>query len=115
MDIFYLSVDDVIQIHKDLTGIERGLLRRDLLELAKNHPFVDGNKRAAWGAARIFLWVNGIEITASAEEVVAFMLYVVGPSSAQDGLVDFLYAHMTMCDGETLASPGNARRLDNLP
>lgn len=28
--------------------------------LARNHPFVDGNKRSAWVAARLFLRLNGI-------------------------------------------------------
>lgn len=27
--------------------------------LAKNHPFVDGNKRVAWSAIRVFLFKNG--------------------------------------------------------
>ncbi|MEU8538620.1 type II toxin-antitoxin system death-on-curing family toxin [Streptomyces sp. NPDC048717] len=30
--------------------------------LASNHPFVDGNKRAAWLAAATFLAVNGIDL-----------------------------------------------------
>ncbi|MFE7413248.1 type II toxin-antitoxin system death-on-curing family toxin [Streptomyces laurentii] len=30
--------------------------------LAANHPFVDGNKRAAWLAAATFLAVNGIDL-----------------------------------------------------
>jgi len=32
-----------------------------LFYLCKNHPFVDGNKRAALGACIIFLRLNGIE------------------------------------------------------
>ena len=34
-------------------------------ELAKNHPFVDGNKRAAFLAAGLFLALNGKRLTAS--------------------------------------------------
>ena len=30
--------------------------------LAKNHPFVDGNKRSAWVGARLFLRLNDISI-----------------------------------------------------
>jgi death on curing protein len=34
-----------------------------LLELlARNHAFVDGNKRTAWGATWVFLHINGIEL-----------------------------------------------------
>ena len=32
--------------------------------LAKNHPFVDGNKRVALTLGLVFLGINGIEITA---------------------------------------------------
>jgi death-on-curing protein len=30
--------------------------------LARNHPFVDGNKRSAWVGARLFLKLNGVAI-----------------------------------------------------
>lgn len=33
--------------------------------LAKNHPFVDGNKRAAFLSAGLFLALNGRQLTAS--------------------------------------------------
>lgn len=34
-----------------------------LLEsLARNHPLVDGNKRLAWVATRLFLGLNGVEV-----------------------------------------------------
>jgi death on curing protein len=33
--------------------------------LAKNHPFVDGNKRAAFLSAGLFLGLNGYRLTAS--------------------------------------------------
>jgi len=33
--------------------------------LAKNHPFVDGNKRAAFLAVGLFLMINGQKLTAS--------------------------------------------------
>jgi death on curing protein len=33
--------------------------------LAKNHPFVDGNKRAAFLAVGLFLYLNGHRLTAS--------------------------------------------------
>ena len=36
--------------------------------LAKNHPFVDGNKRAAFLAAGLFLGLNGWRLTASQAE-----------------------------------------------
>ncbi|MGW8765565.1 type II toxin-antitoxin system death-on-curing family toxin [Streptomyces sp. NPDC055815] len=30
--------------------------------VATNHPFVDGNKRAAWLSAAVFLAVNGVDL-----------------------------------------------------
>lgn len=42
--------------------------------LARNHPFVDGNKRTAFVAAELFLDLNGITVTASDEECVLTML-----------------------------------------
>ena len=39
-----------------------------LFYLCKNHPFVDGNKRAALGACIVFLRLNGIEPKADGPE-----------------------------------------------
>jgi death-on-curing protein len=42
--------------------------------IAKNHPFVDGNKRIAFQAIYVFLGINGVTITADEEEVVRLVL-----------------------------------------
>jgi death on curing protein len=39
-----------------------------LFYLCKNHPFMDGNKRAALGACLVFLRLNGIEPKADGPE-----------------------------------------------
>ena len=39
-----------------------------LYYLCKNHPFIDGNKRAALGACIVFLRLNGIEPRADGPE-----------------------------------------------
>lgn len=44
--------------------------------LAKNHPFLDGNKRVAFVAANVFLILNGQEIEAPEPAVVDGMLRV---------------------------------------
>ena len=36
--------------------------------IAKNHPFIDGNKRTAYVVTRVFLNVNGFDIDATKEE-----------------------------------------------
>ena len=42
--------------------------------IARDHPFVDGNKRVAFIAAALFLLDHGVEIAASDEAVVTAML-----------------------------------------
>jgi death-on-curing protein len=42
--------------------------------IARNHPFVDGNKRSAYVAMRTFLVLNGTDIIAAPEERYAAML-----------------------------------------
>ncbi len=42
--------------------------------LAQNHPFVDGNKRTAFGSMYAFLLINGVELAAAPEEAERFVL-----------------------------------------
>ena len=42
--------------------------------IVKNHPFIDGNKRAGFMAAYTFLAANGLQLTAPEEEAVVFTL-----------------------------------------
>jgi len=37
--------------------------------IAKNHAFLDGNKRTAWACCALFLKVNGVGVRAVADEV----------------------------------------------
>ena len=41
--------------------------------IAKNHGFVDGNKRTAFAATFTFLAINGIDLTAGADETWTFL------------------------------------------
>lgn len=48
-----------------------------LHSVARNHPLVDGNKRLAWAAARVFCLLNDTDLTyASVDEAEAFVLGV---------------------------------------
>jgi death on curing protein len=53
--------------------------------LAKNHGFVDGNKRIAWGVANIFMEKNSFEIAPKQTDIVLMMEGVAdgGVSDAQ--------------------------------
>jgi death on curing protein len=95
----YLSVEEVLHLHRIEVGDDVGLRDRHLLEgaverpqqsafgtdaypslaakaaallesLVKNHPFVDGNKRIGVLASFVFVKLNGFEIEATNDEVV---------------------------------------------
>jgi len=46
------------------------------VELAKNHPFVDGNKRVAFLAVGVFLGINGYRLTTTQASATHVMLAV---------------------------------------
>lgn len=50
--------------YEGLTDLD-GLAATYLVALASNHPFIDGNKRAAFLAAGLFLGANGRRLIAS--------------------------------------------------
>ena len=50
--------------YKDLAELAAAYL----FHLCRNHPFIDGNKRAALGACLVFLRLNGIEPKADGPE-----------------------------------------------
>lgn len=50
--------------------------------LARNHPFVDGNKRTAWAAADAFYKRNGYEIEADQGAIVSLVV------DAAEGVLD---------------------------
>ena len=64
--------------------------------LARNHPFVDGNKRIAAVVSETFLLLNGHALTATdAEMVVAFMELAAGTLSEEE-LADWFRHHLAL-------------------
>ncbi|MGE7369895.1 type II toxin-antitoxin system death-on-curing family toxin [Neorhizobium sp. NPDC001467] len=61
--------------------------------LARNHPFLDGNKRTAYLAAFTFLLVNGYLIEATQAQIVTLILGVAAGEIDEDGLTRFLRDH----------------------
>jgi death on curing protein len=61
--------------------------------LAKNHPFVDGNKRAAFLATGLFLALNGWRLTAPQLDATAVMLDVAAGNIDEITYGDWLRAH----------------------
>ena len=61
--------------------------------LARNHPFIDGNKRTAFVAAEVFLDLNGVTLTASDESCVLTMLRLAAGEIEEDAFADWLRAN----------------------
>jgi death on curing protein len=57
--------------------------------IARNHPFVDGNKRTALVASRTFLLLNGYQITASKEERVRTFLALASGTLSEPDLAEW--------------------------
>jgi death on curing protein len=62
--------------------------------LARNHPFVDGNKRAAFLAVGLFLARNGYRLVATQVDATLTMLGVAAGEISEDALADWLRTHM---------------------
>ena len=58
--------------------------------LAKNHPFIDGNKRIAFVALELFLALNGHELVADDTECVMTMLALAAGTMDQAALADWI-------------------------
>jgi death on curing protein len=61
--------------------------------LAKNHPFVDGNKRAAFLAVGLFLALNGHRLTATQADATLTMLAVAAGQMDDMALAQWLRVH----------------------
>ena len=61
--------------------------------VARNHPFIDGNKRAALLGIGLFLHLNGWRLTASQADTTRTMLALAAGDLPEDALVDWLRQH----------------------
>jgi death-on-curing protein len=116
----WLDIDIVLDIHAEqlaLFGGSDGMRDRGLLEsalacplnkfaygetdlaalaaayafgIARNHPFVDGNKRAAFGAMIVLLGLNGIDLDVPPEDATAIILELAAGGIDEDGLAHWL-------------------------
>jgi death on curing protein len=62
--------------------------------VAKNHPFVDGNKRAAFMAAYVFLGMNGYDLDAREPDVAATVERVAAGTLSEAKLADWIRSRM---------------------
>jgi len=61
--------------------------------LAKNHPFVDGNKRAGFLGAGMFLRLNGQRLTASQQDATLTMLALAAGDIGEAEFAAWLRTH----------------------
>lgn len=64
--------------------------------LAKNHPFVDGNTRAAFLAVGLFLMANGYRLRATQAEATLAVLSVAASEMDETSFAAWLRAHIQM-------------------
>jgi death on curing protein len=119
-ELEWLDIDIVLDIHAEqlaLFGGGDGLRDRGLLEsalarplnkfaygktdlavpaaayafgIARNHPFADGNKRAAFGSLIVFLGLNGIDLDVPPAEATAIILQLAAGELEEDGLARWI-------------------------
>jgi death-on-curing protein len=61
--------------------------------VARNHPFLDGNKRTAWVLCRSFLQLNGLDVRPGQEEIVSVVLALAAGEITEEAFADWLRQH----------------------
>jgi death-on-curing protein len=69
--------------------------------IARNHPFVDGNKRAALAAMIVFLGLNRIDLDAPQEAATAIVLSLAAGEITEEVLAPWIAGH-----SKPLVAPG---------
>ena len=69
--------------------------------IAKNHPFVDGNKRTALAAMIVFLGLNEIDLEAPRETATAIVLALAAGEITEEVLARWIAGH-----SKPLVAPG---------
>lgn len=68
--------------------------------LAKNHPFVDGNKRAAFLSVGIFLGINGYRLIATPVDAIQAVLGLAGGEITEEAFAAWIRDHIKALSGE---------------
>ncbi len=67
-----------------------------LFHVAKNHPFVDGNKRTGLMESLIFLGLNGLKIEADPDELVELVVGIASGDVGKASAAVYLEQHATL-------------------
>jgi death on curing protein len=68
--------------------------------IARNHPFVDGNKRTALIVARLFLLLNGMDLVATQEEKYSTFLALAAGELSEENLANWVRQHLASLSKE---------------
>jgi len=71
--------------------------------IARNHAFVDGNKRTALASMIVFLGLNGIDLDAAQEEATAIVLGLAAGEIPEEVLANWIADHMKPLDAPGIA------------
>lgn len=67
-----------------------------LYHLAKNHPFLDANKRTAFATTIAFLGINGYELNMTEEEAYVMVMQVAQGEMTKEELASLLEQHIRL-------------------
>jgi death-on-curing protein len=70
--------------------------------IARNHPFIDGNKRTALASMIVFLGLNKIDLDARQEEAAAIVLSLAAGEITEDVLARWIAHHMKPLDAPSI-------------
>lgn len=71
--------------------------------IARNHPFIDGNKRTALASMIVFLGLNGLDLDAPREEATAMILSLAAGEITEDLLAQWLADRVIPFDAPGIA------------
>jgi death-on-curing protein len=77
-------------LHEDFAAMAAAYL----FHMAQNHPFVDGNKRAAVMSALAFLLINGVKLSLAPQELEATTLKVAAGELSKETLTKWMHAQV---------------------
>jgi death-on-curing protein len=70
-----------------------------LFHLVRNHPFVDGNKRAGLAAAIAFLGLNGLWLEADPDRLATLVLGVAAGTTSKSEVAELIRSHVVALEG----------------
>ena len=74
--------------------------------VAKNHPFIDGNKRTSAVLCELFIVVNGMSLTTSDQEMLSIFLALAEGSLNEDELAGWIRLHLNQRHLDSVHEPG---------